>query len=124
MVGSANGRSMIASTSRLPTNSSRTSTQAMSSPNTRLSTVTATARVTVTRKDSTAAREATAATKLSAPAPPACQTIAANGSSTITDSHPVAMPTRNPVPPWRRSGRPRDTAGAGALIRWPPDRCG
>ncbi len=41
MVGNANGRSIIASTIRLPTKSSRTSTQAISKPNTRLMTVTA-----------------------------------------------------------------------------------
>lgn len=94
MVGNANGRSIIASTIRLPAKSSRTSTQAISKPNTRLMTVTAVEIVSVTRNDSIAACDETASQKARQPPPAACQTMAASGNSTITESHTTAIPTR------------------------------
>ena len=138
MVGSANGRSMIASTSRLPEKSSRTSTQAISRPKTMLRTVTAAEIVSVTRKDSTAACEVTASQNACQPPPAACQTMAASGSSTITESHTVATPTRSDVvrgrPEWPVSEGPvgvsalssgRIASGSGVIavvIRWPACR--
>src|ERR1700760_1882450 len=54
MVGSANGRSMIASITPFPGKSSRTSTQPVARPKTRLMIVTATEMLSVTLKDSRA----------------------------------------------------------------------
>ena len=84
IVGSANGRSMIASTSRLPGKSSRVSTQATSSPKTKLITATTTEIVSVTRNDSMAALEVMACQNACQPPPADCHTIAASGSSTMT----------------------------------------
>ena len=127
MVGNANGRSMIASTSRLPTKSSRTSTQAMIRPNTMLTTVTAIEMVRVTRNDSSAACDVTASQKACHPPPAACHAIAASGSSTITESHTIATPTRSDVSPARLRARASATAAVGtlvigAVIRWPSYR--
>ena len=99
MVGSANGRSITASMSHFPTKSSRTSTQAVSRPNTTSTTVTTTEMVSVTRNDSTAACDVTASQNACQPPPTACQAMAASGSSTITESHNVATPTRSDTPP-------------------------
>ena len=86
IVGSANGRSMTESTSRLPGKSSRVSTHATSKPNTRLITVTPIETVSVTRNDSNAALDVIAAQNAAHPPPAACHTIAASGSSTMTAS--------------------------------------
>src|SRR5581483_3005277 len=99
MVGNANGRSITASTSRLPGKLSRTSTQATSIPKKTLMTATAAEIVSVTRNESSADADVTAATKPGQPPLPDCQTIAASGSSTITDSHIIATPRRNEVVP-------------------------
>src|SRR6478609_10557510 len=99
MVGKAKGRSITASTNRLPGKSSRVRTQATSNPKTRLITVTPIETVSVTRKDSTAALDVTAAQNAAQPPPAACHRIAASGSRTMTDNHNVAAPTRSPVVP-------------------------
>ena len=70
-----------------------------------LITVTATEMVSVTRNDSSAACEVTASQKACHPPPAACQAIAASGSSTITESHTIATPTRSDVSPVRRRER-------------------
>ena len=71
-----------------------------------LRTVTPAEMVSVTRKDSSAAFEVTASQNACQPPPTACQPIAASGSSTITESHTIATPTRNDVPPPREPLRP------------------
>ena len=68
----------------------------------------------VTRNDSTAACDVTASQKACQPPPAACQTIAASGNSTITESHSVATPTRRDVLPDRPD--PRDPRGCGGAI--------
>src|ERR1700754_2680948 len=108
MVGRANGRSMIASTNRLPGNWSRVSTQAITSPKNRLITATAIEIVSVTRKDAIAEFDVTAAQNASHPPPADCHTMAASGSSTMTESHVVATPTRSDVLPYRLLKKPRD----------------
>ncbi len=90
---------MIASTSRLPGNSSRVSTQATSSPKNRLITATANEIVSVTLNDSMAAFDVTAFQNACQPPPADCHTIAASGSSTMMESHVVATPTRSDVLP-------------------------
>ncbi len=131
MVGSANGRSMMASTIRFPTKSSRTSTHAMTRPKPTLTIVTPAEMVSVTRNDSIAAFEVTASQKACQPPPAACQAMAARGSSTITESHSVAAPSRSDVvgrP--RRGGAARRSSGRTAwgsgviavVIRWPACR--
>src|SRR4051812_28705200 len=99
---------MIASTSRLPGKSSLVSTQATSSPKTRLITATENEMVNVTLNDSMAARDVAALQNASQPPPADCHTIAASGSSTMTDSHVVATPTRSDVLPYRLLKKPRD----------------
>ena len=99
MVGRANGRSMTASTSRLPGKSSRVSTHATSRPKTTLITVTPSETVNVTRNDSSAACDVTVSQNAFQPPPAACHRIAASGSSTMTLSHSVAVPTRSDVLP-------------------------
>ncbi len=115
MVGSANGRSMITSTSRLPGKSSRTSTQAISRPNTRLTTLTPAEMVNVTRNESTAACEVVANQNARQPPPADCQPIAASGASTISDSHTTAAPTRSETLSRSELGRPA-SAPAGRAI--------
>ncbi len=122
IVGSANGRSITASTSRLPGKSSRTNTQATSSPKNTLMTVTAAEMVSVTRNESSADGDVTAVTKADQPPFADCHTMAASGSSTITDSHSVATPIRSEVVP--RNPRPRVAVAWGfgssaAVIRSP-----
>ena len=90
---------MTESTSRLPGKSSRVSTQATSSPKTRLITVTPIETVSVTRNDSRAALDVIACQNACQPPPADCHTIAASGSSTMTLSHIDAAPTRSDVVP-------------------------
>ncbi len=90
---------MMASTSLLPMKSSLTNSQAISRPKTRLTTVTPAEITSVTRNDSTAAFDVTDCQNASQPPPADCQTIAASGNSTITESHNVAIPTRRDVLP-------------------------
>ncbi len=112
MVGSANGRSITASTNRLPRKSSRVSTQATSSPNTALTTVTPSEIVSVTLKDSSAALEVTVAQKSCQPPLADCHTIAASGSSTMTLSQIDAAPTRRLVVPCLRARKPDGPPGS------------
>src|ERR1700738_429502 len=84
IVGSANGRSITASTSRLPGKSSRTRTQATSVPKRTLITVTTEEIVSVTRNDSSADGDVTADTNAAQPPLADCHTIAARGSRTHT----------------------------------------
>ena len=74
-----------------------------------LSTVTPAEIVSVTRNDSSAAFEVTASRNACQPPPTDCHAIAANGSSTITESHTTETPTRNDVP------LPRNRLRFGAL---------
>src|SRR5262245_59249356 len=99
IVGSANGRSITASTNRLPTKSSRVSTHATSSPNTALTRVTPIEIVRVTRNDSNAALEVTVNQNACHPPLADCHTIAASGSRTMTLNQIDAAPTRSEVVP-------------------------
>src|SRR5271167_385918 len=112
IVGSANGRSITASTRRWPGKSSRTSTQATSVPKTTLITVTTEETVSVTRNDSSADGDVTADTNAAQPPFADCHTIAASGSSTITDNHSVATPMRSDVAPRCPGGSPPVTGPA------------
>src|ERR1700757_2984691 len=112
MVGNAKGRSITASISRLPGKSSRTSTQATRTPNMTLITVTAAEIVRVTRNESIADGDVTAATNADQPPFADCHTIAASGSSTMTDSHSVATPTRSALVP--RGPRAREDRPSGS----------
>src|SRR6185312_5613202 len=97
IVGNANGRSITASTIRLPGKLSRTSTQATRTPKTTLIAATTAEIVSVTRNESSADGDVTADTKSGQPPLADCHTIAASGSSTITDSHNIATPMRSDV---------------------------
>src|SRR5699024_4008644 len=77
MVGSANGRSMAVSITRLPGKSSRTSTQAITVPITALTPVTASATARVTPSADSAAGAVTASTNPPGPPAKAVATIAA-----------------------------------------------
>ena len=112
MVGSANGRSITASTNRLPGKSSRVSTQATRSPKTPLMMVTPIEMLRVTFNESNAALEVTASQKACQPPLADCHTIAANGSSTIRLSQIEAAPTRTAVVPRRRAGEPDRRPGS------------
>src|SRR4026208_2412930 len=93
IVGSANGRSMIALTTDFPAKESRTRTQAMIVPNTA---VVSTARVdviSVSLKAATACGEETTSQNPDQPSPVDLQTTAAMGSTTITSRNVVTKPT-------------------------------
>src|SRR4029079_14863517 len=87
IVGSANGRSMIALTRDFPANESRTRNQAMIVPKTG---VVSTARVAVSNdsfRPATACGEETASQNPDQPFPVDFQTTAAIGSTTTTSRH-------------------------------------
>src|ERR1700731_4196482 len=119
IVGSANGRSITASTRSLPGKSSRTSNQATRVPKKTLITVTTEEIVSVTRNDSSADGDVTADTNAAQPPLADCHTIAASGSSTITDSHSVATPMRREVAPRRPGGSPPVTGSLSSGRRAP-----
>ena len=79
IVGSANGRSIRALTKRFPGNSSRTSTHAMSVPNTTLITTTISEAISVSFSAATACGVVTASQKLSRPFSNDFDTTAARG---------------------------------------------
>src|SRR4051794_34516251 len=103
-VGSANGRSISALITRLPGNSSRTSTQATSVPNTALIAATTTAAISVSFSALTDCLLETVSQKC--PMPPSVDfaTTAASGRSTIRLSQTVATPRP------RAPGRPAAAA--------------
>ncbi len=82
MVGRANGRSMKASTTRLPTKRSRTMTQAMSVPMTALMPATMSDATTVSSRAARASGVVTASQKPDQPWPRPRQTTAASGMTT------------------------------------------
>src|SRR5204862_1297755 len=92
-VGSANGRSVSALTKRLPGNSSRTSTQAISVPNSTLIAVTSSAESSVSFSAATDCLLETVSQKWAMPPSVDFDTTAASGSSTIRLSHAVAIPS-------------------------------
>ena len=92
MVGRANGRSMMALAQRLPGNSSRTSTQAISVPITALTSATTTEISTVTFSAASALGAVTASHQPARPSSNDLTVRAASGSSTMTLSHRVTMP--------------------------------
>src|SRR5688572_1740961 len=122
MVGSANGRSMRALTIRLPRNSSRTSTQAISVPVTTFTTTTASETSTVSFSAATASGPLTASQKPVRPASNERTTTAASGMSTIRLSHATASaPAGAARPIGRRPGRGRARLSAGGDTQAPLD---
>ena len=126
IVGSANGRSMSALTTRLPGNSSRTSTHAMSVPMTALTSATTADASRVTARAASATGAVTASQKPARPSSKARAVSAARGSSTMTLSHSPTTP-RPRVRPARAAGRRpvrggRAPAGDRAGRRWPGPR--
>src|SRR5690349_17533565 len=99
IVGSANGRSISALMNRLPGNSSRTSTHAISVPNTTLISVTTSAESSVSFSAAIDCLLVTVSQKWAQPPSVDFDTTAASGSSTITLSHAVAIP--RPMVPGR-----------------------
>ena len=85
MVGSAKGRSMRALSSALPRKSSRTSTKAMASPATELTTATMAEMASVNSSAATASGCVTAAQNSDQPPLNALVTSAATGSRTSSD---------------------------------------
>ena len=116
IVGSANGRSMIALTNALPGNSSRTSTQAMSVPKTTLIRATTSETHTVIVSASIAASSVMASQKPLQPLSNDCTVIAASGSSTMTLSHSQATPIWAGDTPLKVRDRPRNPPGAPAPV--------
>src|SRR3954465_9948891 len=117
IVGSANGRSMIALSARLPRNSSRTRTHAMSVPKTALITVTSSDAVSVSFSALTDWRLETVPQKC--PTPPSVDfaTTAARGRSTIRLSHTVVTPRpRAPGRPAAAAARRRGSATVSASL--------
>src|SRR5215218_1431070 len=99
IVGSANGRSMSALTARLPGNSSRTSTQAISVPTTTLSATTSNANAKVRRSAASACGMVAARQKAPQPALPERQTTAVSGRTTIRLRYMATVPRSSAAPP-------------------------
>src|SRR5262245_36124019 len=128
IVGSANGRSMIAFTTDFPANSSRTRTHAMIVPNTAVVRTASVEVISVSLNAATACGEETACQKPEQPSPVDCQTTAAIGRTTTTSRKVVTKPTcreRADVPALSL----RCSAGAGrrgvsvtVLLSWDSER--
>ena len=117
MVGSANGRSIIELTMRLPGKSSRTSTHAMIVPITTLISATITETNNVTRNDAKATGAVTASQNPEIPSSNAVAVNAASGSRTITESHRVATPIPSgPTLPVTRASFRRRATGVGSIV--------
>jgi hypothetical protein len=112
IVGKANGRSMSPSTSRLPGKSSRTRTQAVRVPITRLINATPNEAATVSFSAAQASGVRTACQKAPGPCPAERHTTNASGMSTTRLRYTVAAPRPSPVPNRTRGGR-RLRAGCG-----------
>ncbi len=93
MVGKANGRSMIALTTLFPGNESRTSTHAMIVPKTAVVSTARVERIIVSLSAATACGDDTTSQNPLQPLPVDVQTIAAIGSTTITNRNVVTKPT-------------------------------
>src|SRR5437763_13840352 len=118
IVGSAKGRSMSALTTRLPGNSSRTSTHAINVPVTALIAATPSDATSVSSSAETASRPVTACHAAARPPSVALTATAASGRRTITLSQSVAIPPPSaPGPAVARARRRRDHRGAyGAAV--------
>src|SRR5437762_5749546 len=99
IVGRANGRSIRALTARLPGNSSRTSTQAISVPTTRLTATTSRATAKVSRSAARAWGVVAACQNAAAPPREERHTTAASGSSTTRLRYIVTVPRSSAAPP-------------------------
>src|SRR6266516_1414856 len=115
IVGSANGRSMIALTSDFPRNSSRTSTHAVIVPSTAFRSDTATAVPMVNFKAATDSGLETASQKPCDPAFVDSHTRAAMGSTTRPARKVVTKPRDRAVPALSPEARTRRGAGAATL---------
>src|SRR5918994_4960199 len=112
IVGSANGRSIRPLTIRLPGNSSRTSTQAISVPITALIAATISETTSVSRIAACAWAFVTASQN--SPTPPSndCTTTAARGIRTISVSHATEYAPATSGPTGSRRARTRDSSPA------------
>src|SRR3954466_8092090 len=123
-VGSANGRSMSALITRLPGNSSRTSTQATTVPKTALIAATTSAVSSVSSSALTDWRLETVSQKCAIPPSVDFATTAASGRSTIRLSQTVATPRpRAPGPP-AADPAPRRGSEAVRAVLGSGDSCG
>src|SRR6188474_1921914 len=93
IVGSANGRSMIALTTDLPANESRTRTHAMIVPNTAVVSTASVDMTSVSFRAETAWGDETTSQKPDQPLPVDRQTTAAIGSTTMISRNDVTKPT-------------------------------
>src|ERR1700761_88314 len=121
IVGSANGRSIKASTKPLPGKESRTSTQAITTPNTVFTTATTADTATVNNSAERAAGESTACQNRIGPPVDALATIADNGGSTISPSPPAATPSPSLPAPTVCPRRGGATARGGSTVSGPAD---
>src|SRR4029453_2566359 len=99
IVGRAKGRSMRALTTRLPGNSSRTSTQAMTVPITTLPAATTRATAKVRRSAARAWGRVAASQKAPQPSLPERHTTAVSGRTTIRLRYRVTVPRSSAAPP-------------------------
>src|SRR5215204_1724375 len=113
MVGSANGRSISELTMFLPGKSSRTSTQAISVPNTALMSTTISDAISVSFSAATACGLLTAVQKLSVPLSSDFTITAASGISATTLKYASATPRPRAAPGMATALGPRLTGAAG-----------
>src|SRR5215217_403666 len=113
MVGSANGKSIIELTMLLPGNSSRTSTQAISVPNTALISTTTSEAISVSFSAATACGLLIALQKLSVPLSSDFSTTAASGISATMLRYDIAMPRTRTAPAMGNALGPLLTGAAG-----------
>ena len=99
IVGSAKGRSISALTMRLPGNSSRTSTQAISVPNSALIETTIAETISVSFSAATASGLETDCQKAEGPPLAALAKSADSGSRTSTDRYTPSSPRPSALPP-------------------------
>src|SRR3954468_2270508 len=116
IVGSANGRSMIAFTAPLPRKSSRTSTQAIRVPISALTNVTTRASASVSLIADIASRSLTASQKPAIPPSIDFAATAASGSSTMKLKNSMATPRPSAAPPGSETARGREGTTAASAV--------
>src|SRR5437870_4528550 len=117
IVGSANGRSMIAFTIPIPRKRSRTSTHAISIPVTALIATTITEMTIVSLSAANASGLETARQKPASPSSSDCAATAASGSSTMTLRYAIASPRPRAAPSPRSPRRRGDGRASAELPR-------
>src|SRR3954468_17176243 len=116
IVGSANGRSMIAFTAPLPRKSSRTSTQAIRVPISALTNVTTRASASVNFSADIASRSVTESQKPASPPSIDFAATAASGSSTMKLKNSMATPRPSAAPPGSETARGREGTTAASAV--------